>query len=750
MSTPPAVLLTTPVSALPGVTPDETNAMRALGLYYVGHLIDHLPARHERELLGRLLSELTPDAINAAVGEVSATRVAGFGRKQRFEAVLTDDSGRLDLVWFSMPFLRHKIGPGMQMRVKGRVAKRGPGLQMVNPVFTLLGADAEDDSTNDNITADNSSGESGDNDTPVDTPEDRLMPVYPASGRITSKRLAAIIQNVLHDALPQIDDHFTPAHLASRELPSLREAYRRLHAPDNDAEISDAKRRLAYDELFLLMLGMELRRAQLRRERRAPVVTISDELDARIRARLGFTLTPGQDNAVRDLSHDMSDQTPMNRLVQGDVGSGKTAVAVYAMLAAIAHGHQAALMAPTEVLAEQHAAVIDAMLADSQTRVALLTGSQHPEHRATTREMIAEGEIDLVVGTHALLSDSTRFKSLGVCVIDEQHRFGVGQRAVLAGHDRDDAGTTNAATHAEGDPRRLAPHVLVMTATPIPRTLAMTVMGDLDVTSIRGKPSGRRPPTTRWVRTPERDKVYTWAAERFAHGERAFIVCPTIEPSADLGTRGVLLLAEELQAGPFSTARVGVVHGRLSSEDRNAVMHDFRTGAIDALVATTVIEVGVDVPDATMMIIENADQFGLAQLHQLRGRVGRGDKPSFCVLIGDPATEDGGKRLDVMATENDGFVIAERDLEIRGWGELVGTRQSGLPPFRIADLSTPGHMELLQMAIRDAREHASIWSDKGWSADPVTDSDPVAAAGAVLMRRLLKRYAEALHLARVV
>jgi ATP-dependent DNA helicase RecG len=748
MTTSPAVRLTTPVAELPGVTHEEANALRALGLYYVGHLVDHLPARHERELLGRPLNELTPDAVNSAVGEISATRVAGFGRKQRFEAVLMDDSGRLDLVWFSMPFLRHKLGPGMQLRVKGRVAQRGPALQMVNPVFTLLGADAEDETAPDHEPAEESA-------TPDSDPDERLMPVYPASGRITSKRIAAVIQSVLHDALPQIEDHFTPEHVASREMPSLREAYRRLHAPDNDAEISDAKRRLAYDELFLLMLGMELRRAQLRRERRAPVVTITDELDQRIRARLGFTLTPGQDGAIRDLSHDMSDQTPMNRLVQGDVGSGKTAVAVYAMLAAIAAGHQAALMAPTEVLAEQHAAVIDAMLAESQTRVALLTGSQHSEHRATTREMIEQGEIDLVVGTHALLSDATRFKSLGVCVIDEQHRFGVGQRAVLAGHDdRGDSDEPNATdtyatdTHAtdtdvvsEGDPRRLAPHVLVMTATPIPRTLAMTVMGDLDVSSIRGKPSGRRPPTTRWVRSPERDKVYAWAAERLASGERAFVVSPTIEPSRDLGTRGVIGLAKDLQSGSFSNARVGVVHGRLSSEERGAVMHDFRTGALDALVATTVIEVGVDVPEATMMIIENADQFGLAQLHQLRGRVGRGEKPSFCVLIGDPSTEDGGKRLEVMATENDGFLIAERDLEIRGWGELVGSRQSGLPPFRVADLSTPGHMDLLQMAIRDAREHAGILSALGMRGD---------STGSVLLRRLMKRYATALHLARVV
>jgi ATP-dependent DNA helicase RecG len=722
-----ALTLTTPLSAIPAVGARRAAALAMLDLATVGRLLGHLPMRHEQLQAESTVEELNQGQIVSTRGEVSATRVVPRGRKPRFEAVLLDHTGRLDLVWFNQPYLRNRIHPGAFIHVQGRANRRGHNTQLVNPRWRLIQSLHE---------------------TPAQ--EERLRPVYPASEAVPSRIIEESVRVILPDVLPLIEDHLSPEYRRTRELPLLADAYRMYHAPESEAEIGAARRRLAYDELLLLQLGVAMKRAHLRQTLRAPAMRWSETVDRHIRERIPFTLTAAQDHVVRDLVKDLASDTPTNRLIQGDVGSGKTAVALYAMLMAVASGQQAALMAPTEILAEQHFSNLSGMLAGSKVRIDLLTGATVPAEREAILGRIAAGETDLVIGTHALLTESVRFANLAVAIIDEQHRFGVHQRATLR---------SKGADPAAGD---VTPHVLVMTATPIPRTLAITLFGDLDISVITGLPPGRQPITTRVVPHDKRPQVYDWLRERLDRGEQAYIVAPAIgapagfpaetldgqdeaadapdeepdqspEPSpAPLVT--VRALASELEAGPLAGKRLALVHGRLSRATREAVMERFRAGQIDALIATTVIEVGVDVPNATTMIVESADRFGLAQLHQLRGRVGRGQKKSACILVGPLAelTPEGQTRLDSIARISDGFALAERDLEIRGPGELFGIRQSGMPPFKVADLARD--LDLLKMARRDA----AAW---------IAESPNLARPGEdLILRRLLKTHGQWLKL----
>ncbi|MFT5423964.1 MAG: ATP-dependent DNA helicase RecG [Phycisphaerales bacterium] len=701
---PDQVELTTPIDRLAGLKRDHAAGLYAMGITNVGKLVAHLPMRHEREEAEAKIAELEVGQIVSARGEVTATRLAGFGRKQRFEVVLTDETGRLDLVFFNQTYLKSKVHPGTTLRVQGKLSKRGPQLQLANPKIEYL-----------------------DDDEQADTRESRLRPVYPASEAVNSRAIEAAVEMVLPRALEQIADHLSDDYRRARELPELRRAYRMMHRPDNPGEVIDARRRLAYDELLLLQLGVQLKRAHLRRTLQSPPLRFDDEIDARIRERLPFTLTPSQDKVVKQIVGDISTSVPTNRLVQGDVGSGKTAVALYAMLMAVNSGHQAALMAPTELLSEQHYLSISTMLAGSRVRIALLTGSLTPSERASVLAQIDQGDVDLVIGTHALLTEKVTFKSLAVAIIDEQHRFGVHQRASL----RVKGAVVDA--QSEGASEQITPHVLVMTATPIPRTIGLTLFGDLDLSTIDGLPPGRKPITTRVVDPIERESVYTWVAERIDAGEQAFVVVPAIdtgESAGDGGLKDLRSVHKELENGPLAGRNVAAIHGRLKRETREHVMERFRKGKIDCLVATTVIEVGVDVPNATVMVVEHAERFGLAQLHQLRGRVGRGSKGGHCVLIGNAEAGDASERLKVMTDTTSGFELAERDLEIRGPGEVFGARQSGMPPLLVADLMRD--RELLAMARKDA----AAWIDEAPRLSRPTDT--------LIRRRLMKQYGEAL------
>lgn len=696
-----SLTLVTPVGSIPGVRPEQAQKLEVLGVGSVGQLIAHLPHRHEWIRAQSGVGDLAAGVIGSAQGEITATKVSGFGRKARFQAVLCDETGRLDLVFFNQAFLHKKLHVGMTLRVQGKPAKFGPGLQMANPTFEIVPVDELEASP------------------PAD--DDVYRPVYPATEGLGSVRIGEIVSLVLDDALALIEDHLSDDYREQRALPSLPEAYRMMHAPRSEDEVKSARRRLAYDELLLLQLGVHMKRAHLRRTLRAPALARTAEIDERIASRMPFTLTDAQKRVVDEISRDLAMTTPTNRLVQGDVGSGKTIVALDAMLLAIAHGHQAALMAPTEILAEQHYLSMTELLERSSVRVELLTGSMPAADRAAAVGRIAQGEVDLIIGTHALVSDSVDFHSLAVAVIDEQHRFGVEQRAKL----RVKGGKEHAAE---------TPHVIVMTATPIPRTIGLTIFGDLDISTIDTLPPGRTPVITKRVTPDQRKTVYGWVREKIGQGDQAFIVVPAIEPGGRGESRVTDLrgLQAELEGGELHDVKVAALHGRLKRETREHIMHRFRAGKIDALIATTVIEVGVDVPNATMMVIEDADRFGLAQLHQLRGRVGRGEKPGVCVLIGAPTTDDGSARLNAMVETTSGFVLAEKDLDIRGAGDVFGTRQSGAPPFRVADPLRD--TTLLQMARRDAGEWIARSPELGDDRD------------ALVRRRLLRTHGKWLGL----
>lgn len=699
--------LTTPLDEA-GLTPASVRDLRTLGITNVGRLIAHLPMRHERLEAEATIIELVPDQIVSTRGEVTATRIVR-GRRPRFEAVLCDDTGRLDLTWFNMMHLAQRIRPGTRLRVQGKMTRRGVGMQIVNPMHEVIGGDADEPSAH----------------------EERIRPVYPANEQINSHRIRLAVKNVLPDALPLIIDHLPPVFLEKKRMPGLAESYRMQHEPASLAEVDSSRRRLAYDELLLLQLGVHIKRTRLRERSVSPALKHTQTIDTHIRNRIPFKLTAAQNTVIQEIIADLTGTTPTNRLIQGDVGSGKTVVALYAMLMAVAAGHQAALMAPTELLAEQHHASISAMLAGSRVRMELLTGSIQRAARESILSRLSAGEIDLLIGTHALFTESVRFRSLALAVIDEQHRFGVHQRARFT--QRPDAEPDRGT--GENQEKAPVPHVLVMTATPIPRTLAITLFGDLDISTIRALPPGRKPIRTVLARPDMRDRVYERVNQHVGDGAQAYIVAPAIDPSDDPGVdelRNVNALFEELSQGRLAGRRLAVIHARLNRMERERLMRQFRDREIDVLIATTIIEVGVDVPNASIMVIENADRFGLAQLHQLRGRVGRGGQESVCVAIADPRTPDALERLHAFKRTTDGFRLAERDMEIRGPGELFGTRQAGLPPMRVADLLKD--KDLLAMARRDA----AAWI----RASPELDRPEER----LLLQRLMRTYGESLGL----
>ena len=683
---------------VPGVGPRRAELFARLDVRCLAHLITHLPHRWEYNA-GHMKIDAVPFDTNVTVvAEVAESRwIPPRGRGQgRYRIVVDDETGSMEVVWFNARYMVDKLHPGHTVELTGKVVEYKHNRQMVNPRWRTVDPGQQ-----------------------LTEHQGYYRPIYPATEDLTSAQIERVVQPVLDDAVALIDDHFDDTFRARHNFPTLAEAYRMLHAPADEDQVKSARRRLAYDELFMLQLGIALKRQYTRTQLHAPDLRWSDAIDQHIRHRFGFTLTPAQDQVVRDIAADLQQTIPMNRLLQGDVGSGKTVVALYAMLMAAASNKQAALMAPTELLAEQHYLSITDMLQDSNVNVALLTGSLTPVERDSIRTRIEAGDIDLVLGTQSIISESLQFADLAVVVVDEQHRFGVVQRATIRAKAGDDA---------------TEPHYLVMTATPIPRTLGLTIFGDLDVSVITSPPPGRKPITTRVVTAEEADEVYRYIAGRIEQGEQAYIVLPAIDEGAT-NLKAVRAHYEQLKQTYFAELRVAMVHGQLKRDTRERIMYRFRSAQIDVLIATTVIEVGVDVPNASIIVVEQADRFGLAQLHQLRGRVGRGERQSLCVFIADPTTEDGQQRMEAVAATSDGFEIAEKDLLIRGIGDMLGARQHGLPPMRVATI--PDDMPLLQLARRDAHALAE--------ADP-TLADP---AHALLHSRLWKQYGDALGLADV-
>ena len=648
-----------PLSTLDGVGPARAKAFAELGVNTLDDLLNYFPRDYRSESAERRIADLVDNEIQPARGEVVAVDYLSSGRRPRFEATLDDGTGKMGLVFFNGAWLRGKIRPGMHLRTKGRVRFFRNLPQMSNPTWGPIETDA------------------------ATIEQAAFVPIYPASSRLTSdavaKTTAQHIDRLTHD----VKEWFAPELLRKRNLIGRREAYRLIHTPSNEIEAKAARRRLMYDELMLMQLGLGLGKRLRDGRLTAPVMRLDKLLDERIRGRFGFQLTGAQQNAVWEIAKDLQSGHPMNRLLQGDVGSGKTVVALYAMLVGVANKLQSAILAPTEVLAEQHFLTLRRAMAGSTVNVALYTSRTKRSGRAELLRELANGKVHLAVGTQALIQEDIEFANLGLVVVDEQHRLGVRQRAVLK-----DKG--------------LSPHYLVMTATPIPRTLALSYFADFDVSVIDELPPGRVPIKTRWVTPKQAHVAYELVQREVAAGRQAYIVLPQIEDSGADEAKSVIKEFQRLSTGPLAGLRLAQLHGQMAADEKQSVMTAFRDGAVDVLVATTVIEVGVDVPNATVMLIDNAERFGLSQLHQLRGRVGRGTHASYCVLLSEAASESAKERITAMCDTSDGFEIAERDLQQRGPGEFFGTRQHGLPEFKLADITS--ELELLHLAKDDALE----------------------------------------------
>jgi ATP-dependent DNA helicase RecG len=674
--------LSSPLQYLKGVGPRKAADLKRAGLVTVEDLLYRLPFRYEDRSRMQPIATLHPGVKAAVLGEIKTanlhvTRRRGF---RIFHAVVADASGSIRCTWMNQAFLTDILKPRLQVVVFGDVKLDSSGLHFMNPEYELVSEDL-------------SSVHTG-----------RVVPFYEKAGTVTPNMQRRLVRQVLDQIPDEIPDPL-PDGLRSRlRLVPRRAALEQSHFPPNDASVEELnsfrtppQRRLIFEEFFLFQLGHAWRRQSSTSERKPWVPAVDDRVRASAARVLPFKLTPGQRRAVKEIVDDMQLPAPMHRLLQGDVGAGKTIVALLSAVVAMENGLQVAFMAPTEILAVQHFGGIAKLLASSRFRVDLLTGSTPGLQKHTVASHLERGTTHLVVGTHALVQDSVRFHRLGLVIIDEQHRFGVEQRALLR-------------------TKGLRPDVLLMTATPIPRTLALTDYSELDVSKITDLPPGRKPVRTLVKPDSRRDEVFELMRRQLDEGRQAYVIYPLVEESEKIDLKSATEMADHLQAEVLPAYRVALLHGRMKQDAKDHVMQAFVSGQVHVLVSTTVVEVGVDVPNASVMVVEHAERFGLSQLHQLRGRVGRGSWDSYCVLLYQaPWTDDARERLHTMASTNDGFVIAERDLELRGPGDVFGTRQSGLPKLRTGDLVRD--RDIMETAHGEARK---LVAEGGLTGDLLT------------------------------
>jgi ATP-dependent DNA helicase RecG len=671
------IALDTPLQYLKGVGPRRAADLQRVGLSTVEDLLYRFPIRYEDRGTFQTIASLRPAASASVAGEVVSCGIRPTRRPRFkiFEMLVRDATGVMRAVFFNQPFLNDVFHPHQRVILFGKLELTSHGMQMQNPQYEILKQDAEPDAASE---PDDETLHTG-----------RIVPVYEKTGTLTTKMQRAIVHRALADLPGDIPDPLPADVRARQRLVDRRAALLDVHFPAAGTPVdqlnafrSPAQQRLIFEEFFLFQLGLVLRRRQSEGERKSRPVVVTDAIREAARRVLPFKLTGDQKKVTAEIVNDMKRLQPMNRLLQGDVGSGKTIVALMAALVAMENGFQVAFMAPTEILAEQHFITIRRLLETSRFRIALLTGATPAKKRREMQAELAAGSIHLAVGTHALVQDPVGFHDLGLVIIDEQHRFGVMQRATL---------------RAKG----LHPDVLVMTATPIPRTLALTTYGDLDVSVMREMPPGRHPIKT--IAKPEsrRDEIYDFIRRQIDEGRQIYVIYPLVEESEKVDLKAATEMADHLSQDVFPAYRVALLHGRMKPDAKERVMAAFSRGEFHLLVSTTVVEVGVDVANASVMLVEHAERFGLSQLHQLRGRVGRGRHQSYCILLYQyPLTEQGRARLKALTETTDGFEIAERDLALRGPGDFFGTRQSGMPTLRVGDLLRDH--QLMEAARREA------------------------------------------------
>lgn len=644
-------ILNESIQYVKGVGPYKAAQLKKMNIENVEDMLYHFPRDYDDRSTSKKISQLQPGEKITVYGEISTDcknrRVRNGFIISKF--YVKDDTGRLQVTFFNQPYLKNKFKIGQKIMLNGKIKKGFDGLEIINPVYEIV----------DSIEGGCTNG---------------IVPVYSTTEGLSQNQMISIQRELLKSIISNIEEYLPEEIIKKNRLCDIQFALRQIHFPSSVKSLKVAKYRLVFEELFLLQIGLMRMKKVFTEDKEGIPLVKEGGLDLLV-SKLPFELTKAQKRTLEEIIDDLEKPIPMNRLVQGDVGSGKTIIAILALYKCINNGYQGAFMAPTEILAEQHYYSLKEILEPLGVKIGLLVGSLSRSKKEQLIKEISEGKIQIIVGTHALIQEGVDFKNLALVITDEQHRFGVRQRAVLANKGKN-------------------PHILVMTATPIPRTLALILYGDLDISIIDQLPPGRKPVETSSITDRNKQECYGFVKKQLDLGRQAYIVCPLVEESESIEAQSATEMAEEFSRTLFQNYRVGLLHGKMNAKEKEDVMTRFKEGLIDVLVSTTVIEVGVNVPNATVMVIENAERFGLAQLHQLRGRVGRGSHQSYCILINNSKSDIAKERMDIMVKTNDGFIISEKDLELRGPGDFFGTRQHGLPELKIANIFK--HMQILK------------------------------------------------------